>query len=92
MDGPFGWYDGLTILSTSKNNGDGRPCAGRHWLVKVQQKQARTARAVPIAEMPVKKLTRKTNFCLGDDLVGLNLRGALLTAHGWNVIKFQQRP
>jgi CheY-like chemotaxis protein len=86
VESPFGWYDSLTTFTDEPNKGDGSHCAGRHELIKVRQKKVRTALAVPTEEMPVTKLTKKTILCIGDDLVGLNLRCALLKEHGWNVI------
>jgi len=36
--------------------------------------------------MPVRKLRSKAVLCIGNDLVNLNLRCALLHEHGWRVL------
>ena len=36
--------------------------------------------------MPVRKKTGKAVLCIGNDLVNLNLRCALLREHGWSVL------
>jgi len=36
--------------------------------------------------MPVRKLRDKAVLCIGNDLVNLNLRCALLREHGWRVL------